>query len=73
MTYGDGYSGSFYYKIGSTSSPYIGPFIKDGGGSNIIGRSDLESTSFFNIELTNFYSNDLYIEFKCEIEIPNIT
>ncbi|CAD8171155.1 unnamed protein product [Paramecium pentaurelia] len=73
LTYGDGYSGSFYYKIGSTSSPYIGPFIKDGGGSNIIGRSDLESTSYFNIELTNFYSNDLYIEFKCEIEIPNIT
>ena len=32
LTYGDGYTGSFYYKIGSSSSLYSAAFNNPGGG-----------------------------------------
>ncbi|CAD8210550.1 unnamed protein product [Paramecium pentaurelia] len=74
LTYGDTYTGSFYYKIGSTSSiGFQGPFNNPGGGLNLIGRTGLESIRFFNVSLTNFYTNNLYIEFKCDVSITNIT
>ncbi|CAD8088636.1 unnamed protein product [Paramecium primaurelia] len=74
LTYGDTYTGSFYYKIGSTSSiGFQGLFNNPGGGQNLIGRTGLESIRFFNVSLTNFYTNNLYIEFKCDVINTNIT
>ncbi|CAD8162332.1 unnamed protein product [Paramecium pentaurelia] len=74
LTYGDGYTGSFYYKIGSSSSiGQQGPFNNPGGGSNLIGRTGLESTRYFNVSLTNFFSNTLYVEFNCDVTTTNIT
>ncbi|CAD8089132.1 unnamed protein product [Paramecium sonneborni] len=73
LTYGDDYTGSFYYKIGSTSASYQGPFSKLSGGQNLIGRTGNEITRFFNVSLTNFQSNNLYVEFKCDVSTPNIT
>ncbi|CAD8109131.1 unnamed protein product [Paramecium sonneborni] len=74
LTYGDGYTGSFSYKIGaSSSSQWSALFSKLVGGQNLVGRTDLESTRYFNISLTNFQSNNLYVEFKCDVATANIT
>ncbi|CAD8104762.1 unnamed protein product [Paramecium sonneborni] len=74
LTYGDDYTGQFFYKIAdSSSSDWQGPFSNPGGGYNLIGRTGLESTRHFNVSLANFYSNNLYVEFKCDVENANIT
>ncbi|CAD8190851.1 unnamed protein product [Paramecium octaurelia] len=74
LTYGDAYTGSFSYKIGpSSSSTWSASYSNPGGGSNLIGRTGLESSRFFNVSLTNFYTNNLYVEFKCDVSATNIT
>ncbi|CAD8125726.1 unnamed protein product [Paramecium sonneborni] len=73
LTYGDGYTGNFKYKVGLSSNAYSASFNNPGGGSNLIGRTGLESTRYFNVSLTNFYDNVLYVEFLCETTPTNIT
>ncbi|CAK90082.1 unnamed protein product (macronuclear) [Paramecium tetraurelia] len=74
LTYGDNYTGNFFYIIGdSSSSQKYGPFSNPGGGQNLIGRKELESTKYFNISLTNFFSNNLYVEFVCDVVTADIT
>ncbi|CAD8125624.1 unnamed protein product [Paramecium sonneborni] len=73
LTYGDGYTGSFKYKVGLSSNTYSTSFNNPGGGSNLIGRTGLESTRYFNVSLTNFYDNSLYVEFLCDAASTNIT
>ncbi|CAD8104073.1 unnamed protein product [Paramecium primaurelia] len=74
LTYGDGYTGSFSYKIGASSSVgWQGPFTNPGGGINLVGRTGLESTRYFNVSLTNFYTNNLYVEFNCDVITANLT
>ncbi|CAD8195876.1 unnamed protein product [Paramecium pentaurelia] len=69
FTYGDSYGGQFFYKIGSLSSSFSGPYFNPGGGSNLVGRNNIESTQ---LHLNNFYDNDLYLEFKCAANTINI-
>ncbi|CAD8059006.1 unnamed protein product [Paramecium sonneborni] len=73
LTYGDGYTGSFKYKVGSSSNSYSSLFYNPGGETNLIGRANLESTVYFNVSLTNFYDNSLYVEFQCDVATTNIT
>ncbi|CAK69617.1 unnamed protein product (macronuclear) [Paramecium tetraurelia] len=72
LTYGDNYSGFFYYKVGTTSSTQKGPFINLGGGSNLIGQVTSESTRYFNINLNDFSYDRLYIQLLCQTIAPNI-
>ncbi|CAD8134923.1 unnamed protein product [Paramecium pentaurelia] len=72
LTYGDGYTGSFYYKVGSPTNGYQGPYNNPGGGQNLIGRLSLENTRFFQIHLDNFQNNNLFIELKCQAISANI-
>ncbi|CAD8079160.1 unnamed protein product [Paramecium primaurelia] len=63
LTYGDEYSGNFYYKIGTDLSV---AFPKpSSGGQNIIGRSKQERTRHFNIPINPFKTSPLNFELQC--------
>ncbi|CAD8085417.1 unnamed protein product [Paramecium sonneborni] len=63
VTYGDEYSGGFYYKI--ENSQY-GPFPRPNSGQNIIGRNKDERIRNFEIFLDLFSSASLYLELECK-------
>ncbi|CAK82971.1 unnamed protein product (macronuclear) [Paramecium tetraurelia] len=63
LTYGDEYSGNFYYQIGTDLSTAYA--IPPSGGQNVVGRNKQERTRHFNILKTPFKTSPLNIEFQC--------
>ncbi|CAK74085.1 unnamed protein product (macronuclear) [Paramecium tetraurelia] len=62
LTYGDEYSGNFYYKIGTTTSA---AFTKPGSGYNLIGKNKEERVRYFEIYKNPFTDPSLDLELQC--------
>ncbi|CAD8082958.1 unnamed protein product [Paramecium sonneborni] len=62
VTFGDEYSGNFYYTIGTSQSI---AHQKPGSGQNIIGKNKQERIKYFEIYLDPFKSSPLDLELEC--------